>query len=96
MLRTVTPAEMVSVTRKDSSAAFEVTASQNACQPPPTACQPIAASGSSTITESHTIATPTRNDVPPPREPLRPGASSPRARPVSLGCQRRRHPVACM
>ena len=63
MLRTVTAAEIVSVTRKDSTAACEVTASQNACQPPPAACQTMAASGSSTITESHTVATPTRSDV---------------------------------
>ena len=62
---TVTTTEMVSVTRNDSTAACDVTASQNACQPPPTACQAMAASGSSTITESHNVATPTRSDTPP-------------------------------
>ena len=74
MLITVTATEMVSVTRNDSSAACEVTASQKACHPPPAACQAIAASGSSTITESHTIATPTRSDVSPVRRRERIGA----------------------
>ncbi len=62
-LTIVTPAEMVSVTRNDSIAAFEVTASQKACQPPPAACQAMAARGSSTITESHSVAAPSRSDV---------------------------------
>ena len=96
MLSTVTPAEIVSVTRNDSSAAFEVTASRNACQPPPTDCHAIAANGSSTITESHTTETPTRNDVPLPRNRLRFGALSPRVRPVTSCADRRRHPVACV
>ena len=64
MLSTVTPAEIVNVTRNDSNAAFEVTASQNASQPPPTDCHTMAASGSNTMTESHTTETPTRSDVP--------------------------------
>ena len=69
----MTPAEIASVTRNDSTAACDVTASQKACQPPPAACQTIAASGNSTITESHSVATPTRRDVlpdrPDPRDP---------------------------
>src|SRR5215208_2339245 len=61
----VTPAEIVSVTRKDSSAAFDVIASQNASQPPPADCHTIAASGSSTMTLSQIDAAPTRIDVVP-------------------------------
>ncbi len=68
-LTTVTPAEITSVTRNDSTAAFDVTDCQNASQPPPADCQTIAASGNSTITESHNVAIPTRRDVlPAPRE----------------------------
>ncbi len=73
-LTSVTPAEIVSVTRNDSSAALEVIASQNACQPPPADCHRIAASGSSTMTLSQIDAAPTRSDVVPYRRPKRPGA----------------------
>ena len=76
MLTTVTAIEMVRVTRNDSSAACDVTASQKACHPPPAACHAIAASGSSTITESHTIATPTRSDVSPARLRARASATA--------------------
>ena len=62
-LITVTPSETVNVTRNDSSAACDVTVSQNAFQPPPAACHRIAASGSSTMTLSHSVAVPTRSDV---------------------------------
>ncbi len=62
-LITATANEIVSVTLNDSMAAFDVTAFQNACQPPPADCHTIAASGSSTMMESHVVATPTRSDV---------------------------------
>ncbi len=61
----MTPSEIVSVTRNDATAEFEVIDSQNACQPPPAACHRIAASGSSTMTLSHIDAAPTRSAVRP-------------------------------
>src|SRR6478609_10557510 len=73
-LITVTPIETVSVTRKDSTAALDVTAAQNAAQPPPAACHRIAASGSRTMTDNHNVAAPTRSPVVPNALPtLRPG-----------------------
>src|SRR3977135_4287539 len=81
----VTPAEMVSVTRNESSAALEVIATQNACQPPPAPCQTIAASGSSTMTLSQIDAAPTRSDVVPYRPPRRLGARPPSPLPVGSG-----------
>ncbi len=44
------------MTRNDSIAAFDVTADQNASQPPPADCHRIAASGSSTMIDSHVVA----------------------------------------
>ena len=102
-LISVTPVEIVSVTRNDSSAALEVIASQNACQPPPADCHTIAASGSSTMTLSQIDAAPTRSDVVPYRPPKRLGA-----RPaltvvgefgpgrLRIGFDGSRHPVACL
>src|ERR1700754_2680948 len=66
-LITATAIEIVSVTRKDAIAEFDVTAAQNASHPPPADCHTMAASGSSTMTESHVVATPTRSDVLPYR-----------------------------
>ena len=79
---------MVSVTRKDSNAALDVTAVQKAFQPPPADCQTMAASGSRTMMESHVVATPTRSDVPPwrpPKKPAEPPAPSPA--PVVVGAR---------
>ena len=81
----MTPAEIVSVTRNDSSAAFDVTAAQNACQPPPAACHTIAASGSSTMMLSQIDAAPTRSDVVPYRPPKRLGARPPSSFSASSG-----------
>ena len=81
----VTPAEIVSVTRNDSSAALEVIPSQNACQPPPAACHRIAASGSSTMMLSQIDAAPTRSDVVPYRPPKRLGPRPPSPFSVSSG-----------
>src|SRR5581483_3005277 len=64
-LMTATAAEIVSVTRNESSADADVTAATKPGQPPLPDCQTIAASGSSTITDSHIIATPRRNEVVP-------------------------------
>ena len=61
-LITATANEIVSVTLNDSMAAFDVTALQNACQPPPADCHTIAASGSSTMTRQ-----PRRGDTDPQR-----------------------------
>src|SRR6185312_5613202 len=58
-----TTAEIVSVTRNESSADGDVTADTKSGQPPLADCHTIAASGSSTITDSHNIATPMRSDV---------------------------------
>ena len=72
----MTPAEIVSVTRNDSSAALEVTATQNACQPPPADCHTIAASGSSTMMLSQIDAAPDpqrRRPVPAAEEGRAPG-----------------------
>src|SRR4051812_28705200 len=66
-LITATENEMVNVTLNDSMAARDVAALQNASQPPPADCHTIAASGSSTMTDSHVVATPTRSDVLPYR-----------------------------
>lgn len=89
-LMTVTAVEIVSVTRNDSIAACDETASQKARQPPPAACQTMAASGNSTITESHTTAIPTRT------EGGARGAGKARAelRRAAFADQRFRHPVA--
>ena len=54
---------MISVTLNDSSAVCEVTANQKCSQPLPTACQAIAATGSSTIIDSHSVITPTRRGI---------------------------------
>src|SRR4029079_4274223 len=70
-LISVTPVEIVSVTRTDSRDALEAAPSQNACQPPPADCHTIAASGSSTMMLSQIDAAPTRNDVVPYRPPNR-------------------------
>ncbi len=64
-LMTVTAAEMVSVTRNESSADGDVTAVTKADQPPFADCHTMAASGSSTITDSHSVATPIRSEVVP-------------------------------
>src|SRR6478752_3183002 len=55
--------EMVNVTLNDATAAGELTADQNASQPPPADCHRIAASGSSTMIDSHIVAAPTRSEV---------------------------------
>ena len=71
-----TPTEMVNVTLNDASAAGELTADQNASQPPPADCHRIAASGSSTMSDSHIVAAPTRSDgtsVPAVGDPRDPG-----------------------
>ncbi len=81
-LTTLTPAEMVNVTRNESTAACEVVANQNARQPPPADCQPIAASGASTISDSHTTAAPTRSETLSRSELGRP-ASAPAGRAIS-------------
>ena len=44
-------------------APLDVMACQNADHPPPADCHTIAARGSSTITDSHVVATPTRSLV---------------------------------
>lgn len=71
-LSTVTATARVTVTRKDSTAAREATAATKLSAPAPPACQTIAANGSSTITDSHPVAMPTRNPVPPWRRSGRP------------------------
>lgn len=91
-LTTVTITEMVSVTRNDASADGVVTADQNASQPPSAEVHTIAASGSSTISDSHSTATPICKD---PRS-RRPGNRRPR---LPAGCaagsgSTSRHPVA--
>src|ERR1700731_4196482 len=80
-LITVTTEEIVSVTRNDSSADGDVTADTNAAQPPLADCHTIAASGSSTITDSHSVATPMRREV----APRRPGGSPPVTGSLSSG-----------
>src|SRR5271167_385918 len=80
-LITVTTEETVSVTRNDSSADGDVTADTNAAQPPFADCHTIAASGSSTITDNHSVATPMRSDV----APRCPGGSPPVTGPASSG-----------
>src|SRR5690348_1877245 len=65
-LMIATAADTVSVTRNESSADGDVTAATNADQPPFPDCHTIAASGSSTITDSQDIAMPSRSDVVPP------------------------------
>src|ERR1700757_2984691 len=64
-LITVTAAEIVRVTRNESIADGDVTAATNADQPPFADCHTIAASGSSTMTDSHSVATPTRSALVP-------------------------------
>jgi hypothetical protein len=77
----VTPEEIVSVTRNDSSADGDVTADTNAAHPPLADCHTIAASGSSTITDSHSVATPIRSAV----VPRRAGGNPPVTGSVSSG-----------
>ena len=89
----MTPTEIVSVTLYDSSAALELTAVQNALQPPPADCHRMAASGSSTMTLSQNVAAPTRSDVVPPWPP----AARRRRRPDRESARSRSgHPVACL